>query len=68
MVKYVLKRLGLALIILLGTSLIIYFLVRLMPFDFVQQKMAGFADKGGVDPAIIMEAMNKRYGLGNEKK
>lgn len=35
MFKYILKRLGLSVLILVVVSLIIYFLVRLMPLDFV---------------------------------
>ena len=38
MVKYILKRLGLAIIVLFGVSIIIYVLVRMMPVDFVTQK------------------------------
>ncbi len=36
MVKYILKRLGISVIILFGVSLIIYTLVRLMPMNYVQ--------------------------------
>ena len=39
MLKYILKRLGLSIVILLGVSLIIYFLIRLMPVDFIQNKV-----------------------------
>lgn len=35
MLKYILKRVGLSVLILVAVSLIIYFLVRLMPIDFV---------------------------------
>ena len=35
MFKYILKRVGLSILILVAVSLIIYFLVRLMPVDFV---------------------------------
>ncbi|MBO5379351.1 MAG: ABC transporter permease [Clostridia bacterium] len=35
MFKYILKRVGLSILILVAVSLIIYFLVRLMPLDFV---------------------------------
>ncbi len=40
MLKYILKRIGLAIIMLLGVSFIIYFLIRLMPMDFIEQKFA----------------------------
>ena len=40
MLKYILKRLGLAVLILLGVSLIIYVLVRCMPVSFIEDKIA----------------------------
>ncbi len=58
MLKYILKRLGLAIIILLGVSLIIYTLVRCMPFDYVEQKMAQI---GGQNQAILQETMDNLY-------
>lgn len=36
MVKYILKRLGISIIILFGVSLIIYTLVRLMPMNYIE--------------------------------
>ena len=39
MVKYIVKRILLAFLILFGVSLIIYTLVRLMPTDFVDQQL-----------------------------
>ena len=38
MLKYIAKRLGFAVLVLLGVSLIMYFLVRLMPVDYIQSK------------------------------
>lgn len=38
MVKYILKRIGLSILILLGVSVIIYGLVRMMPLNYVEQK------------------------------
>lgn len=40
MVKYIIKRILLSIVILLGVSLIIYVLVRLMPADFLETKYA----------------------------
>lgn len=40
MVKYIVKRLLLSVFILVGVSMIIYFVLRLMPMDFVDQKIA----------------------------
>ena len=37
MLKYIIKRLALSILILLGVSLIIYALIRCMPVDFVTQ-------------------------------
>ena len=62
MLKYILKRLGLALIILLGVSLILYILVRCMPFDFIQQKIAGMSQGNNI-PQEVVDNMYKRYGL-----
>lgn len=64
MLKYILKRIGLSIIILLGVSLIIYVLVRCMPFDFVEQKMAEL----GQDQAALEETKQALYemtGLGD---
>lgn len=47
MLKYILKRLGLAIVILLGVSLIIYILVNSMDFDFVAKKMASLPQYSG---------------------
>ena len=38
MVKYILKRLLLAILILFGVSVIIYFLIRMMPLNYLEQK------------------------------
>ena len=36
MFKYIVKRLALAILILLGVSLIIYILIRCMPVSFIE--------------------------------
>ena len=38
MVKYIIKRILLAIVILFGVSVIIYSLVRMMPGDFITNK------------------------------
>ncbi len=63
MLKYILKRLGLAVIILLGVSLIIYFLIRLMPVDFIQNKVNSISQSNTV-PADAVEKLYEMYGLG----
>ena len=57
MLKYILKRLGWCLVILLGVSLIIYVLVRCMPASFVDQKIAEM-NQGG---AIIDEERSEEH-------
>ncbi len=64
MLKYILKRLGLAILILLGASLILYFLVRLMPVDFVTAQIAAM-NQGNQIPQETVDAMYKMYGLGD---
>ena len=62
MFKYVLKRLGLSVIVLLGVSVIIYFLVRLMPTNYLETKFSAQIQQG----TITLEQLDdfqKRYGL-----
>lgn len=61
MFKYILKRIGLSILILLGVSFIIYMLVRLMPADFVAQKIAAIST-GAIDQAAV-DKMYEMYGL-----
>ncbi len=63
MVKYVLKRLAMSVLILLGVSLIIYFLVRLMPVDFIQSKIDAINQGGATVSQETVDAMYKMYGL-----
>lgn len=62
MFKYVLKRLGLSVIILLGVSIIIYFLVRLMPTDYLETKFSSQLQQGTITHEQLDE-FKKRYGL-----
>ena len=61
MFKYILKRLGFALLILFGVSLIIYILTRCMPVSYVEKKIAELQNVT-VDPEAI-ERMKRMYGL-----
>jgi len=64
MLKYILKRIGLSVLILLGVSLIIYVLVRNMPTDYVKLKVletSQYLSEEDVNAKV--EAMNKAYGL-----
>lgn len=63
MLKYILKRLGLAILCLLGVSLILYMLLRAMPSDFVQQKVAAMSVGGATISQETVDAMYKAYGL-----
>ena len=62
MLKYVLKRLGLSLIVLLGVSVIIYVLVRLMPTNYVDDKFSSELQQGTITHDQLDE-FKKRYGL-----
>ena len=64
MLKYILKRIGLAILILIGVSLIIYFLIRLMPVDFIQNKVNAMNQSNTV-PADAVEKLYEMYGLDN---
>ncbi len=63
MLKYILKRLGLAILILLGVSLLIYILVRLMPVSFIEQKISEITASGQEVAQETIDAMKKMYGL-----
>ncbi len=61
MIKYVLKRIGLSIIILLGVSIIIYTLIQLMPGSYVENKIAEKASQGVVITEELRENMYKDY-------
>ena len=63
MLKYILKRLGYSVLVLLGVSLIIYFLTRLMPIDFVRDKVNSIQTSGATVSSEMVDAMYKSYGL-----
>ena len=50
MLKYIVKRLALAILILLGVSLIIYVLIRCMPVSFIEGKIAEMNQGGATIP------------------
>jgi len=64
MFKYILKRIGLSILILLGVSFILYALLRCMPTDFVELKILALNQNSadGVSEELIAE-MYKAYGL-----
>ena len=57
MLKYIVKRLALAVVILLGVSMIIYFLIRLMPVDFIQSKIDAISRGGATVSDETVQAM-----------
>lgn len=66
MLKYLLKRVGMAIVVLIGVSLIIYFLTRLMPGDYVATKLAGISQStGGTTSKEVEKLLYEQYGLGD---
>lgn len=65
MLKYILKRLVISVFILLGVSMIIYFLIRLMPVDFIQDKINAINQGGATVSEETVNAMYEMYGLGD---
>ena len=63
MLKYIVKRLALSVLILLGVSLIIYALIRCMPVDFVTQKLSSLTTTGNEVSEEQIDNMMKLYGL-----
>ncbi len=65
MLKYIAKRIGYSILILLGVSMIIYFLIRLMPVDFIQSKIDAINQGGATVSEETVKAMYAMYGLGD---
>ena len=65
MLKYIAKRIGVSVLILVGVSMIIYFLIRLMPVDFIQDKINAMNQGGAVLPEETVKNMYAMYGLGD---
>ncbi len=66
MLKYIAKRVGYSILILLGVSMIIYFLIRLMPVDFIQDKINAINQGGATVSEETVNAMYAMYGLGDD--
>lgn len=62
MFKYIIKRLLLSILILFGVSVIIYFLIRLMPSDFLEKKFSSQLATGAMNQDML-NAMKAHYGL-----
>ena len=63
MLKYLIKRLALSVLILVGVSIIIYFLIRLMPADFVRSKIDNLNQGGAILTDEQVSNMYSMYGL-----
>ena len=63
MLKYILKRLGLAVLILLGVSLILYILVRCMPVNYIDSLISQINSGGATVSDETVRAMKAMYGL-----
>jgi len=64
LLKYLVKRLLLALLILFGTSIIIYFLVRNMPGDYIDLQTASQVSRGLLTQEQV-DQMKALYGIGD---
>ncbi len=63
MFKYILKRIGVSLLILLGVSLLLYTLLRCMPTDFVENKIVALTQNNPDVTDELIATMYKAYGL-----
>ena len=66
MIKYIAKRIAYSIFILLGVSMIMYFLIRLMPVDFIQDKINAMNQGGATVSQETVDAMYAMYGLGDD--
>ena len=66
MFKYIAKRIAYSIFILVGVSAIIYFLIRLMPVDFIQSKINAINQGGATGSEETVQAMYAMYGLGDD--
>lgn len=63
MFKYIVKRLLLSILILLGISIILYILIRLMPDDFVSKQIQNIVAGGSEVTQEMIDALYEAYGL-----
>lgn len=64
MLKYFVKRFFISVMILFGVSMIIYFLVRMMPADYIDQHTAAQVAQGQLT-AEDVHRMKELYGIGD---
>jgi peptide/nickel transport system permease protein len=65
MFKYILKRLFITIFVLLGVSIIIYTLVRMMPNDYIDLKYAEQLQSGSVSQEQV-NSFKDLYGIGDK--
>lgn len=63
MFKYIVKRILTSIVILLGVSLILYTLLRMMPASFIDSKIAAINQGGATVPQSVVDNMKKMYNL-----
>ena len=63
MFKYIIKRIIISLLILLGVSLILYILLRCMPTDFIEQRVLQLKASGQEESDEFIQKMYETYGL-----
>ena len=65
MVKYILKRLFISVFVLVGVSIILYTLVRMMPNDYIDLKYAQQIAENKISAEQVAE-FKKMYGIGDK--
>ena len=63
--KYLLKRIALALVILLGVSALIYMLTMLMPADYIDNQTSAALQSGAMTKEDV-QRLKELYGLGDK--
>ena len=62
MLKYIIKRLLISLLILVGVSIILYFLVRLMPVNYIENQYYATHGQSNSSKEELMKFL-ELYGL-----
>ena len=63
MVKYIIKRLIIAVLLLFGVSIILYIMLRCMPTSFVEEKIMQINQTGGEVSEEMVQLLLHTYGL-----
>lgn len=64
MVKYIIKRLAISVLILFGVSILIYFIVRMMPADYIDKNTSAQVAQGQLTQEDV-QRMKELYGIGD---